>query len=188
MTKSANAVPPGTVTAREPRPFLFLDPVSVPVTEAALDPVGIAVLGACAGDHLAMLVRALVDHTIELQNRRALLTGRRQPIHLSVLNRRRRCARSWLNAILAGRIDETTCRNVATQWIPTLAASGPDLAHATRAGRSCIEFVRGALTALVFDEPAENLLAHARALHVLETVLGVHLAAVQSAWRRISSR
>jgi hypothetical protein len=30
----------------------------------------------------------------------------------------------------------------------------------------------------LFDAPTENLLGHARALHVLELVLGMHLAAI----------
>ncbi|MEI6130522.1 MAG: hypothetical protein WCR59_10695, partial [Planctomycetota bacterium] len=67
---------------------------------------------------------------------------------------------------------------VAHQWLPTLAGNVDDPAELRRQAASCIEFVRGAITGLIFDAPADNLLGHARALHVLEIVLGLHLAAV----------
>ena len=38
-------------------------------------------------------------------------------------------------------------------------------------------------TAVLFDQPEDNLLGHARALHVLETVLSVHLSAAEEALR-----
>jgi len=38
--------------------------------------------------------------------------------------------------------------------------------------------VRGALTACVFDEAADNLLPHAKAEHVIEATLQAHLAAL----------
>lgn len=177
MTKSVVSVKDGSPTAvREPRPFLYLEPARLPRRDEPLDPVGRDRLEAVLTPAIPQLVRALVDFTIALQNRSALERGHAQPIQLSVLNRRRRAARSWLLAIAAGKIDAATRHAVATQWIPTLVASGPELGRATGPGRRLLEFVRGAATAWLFDEPAESLLPHARALQVLETTLAVHLA------------
>lgn len=47
-----------------------------------------------------------------------------------------------------------------------------------------VEFVRGAVTACIFDQPAANLLSHAKALHALESTLSAHLAAVWHAGRK----
>ncbi len=163
---------------REPRPFLYLEPARLPLrADRALATDG-RYLEAAAGHSVPALVRSLVDYTIALQNRRALERGNPQPIQLSVLNRRRRAARSWILAVLAGKVDAAPQHAVATQWLPMLTGTGPDLTKATRPGRTLIEFLRGSITACIFDDPAENLLPHARALHVLETVLSVHLAAI----------
>ncbi len=174
MTKSV-------ILGREPRPFLFLEPARVPARAVAVDAAGLAWLAAAADDAVPALVRSVVDYSIVLRNERLAARGRQQPIQVSVLNRRRRAARAWILAVLAGRTDGATQHAVSTQWIPTLCGAGPDLEHAAAHGPRFVEFLRGALTALVFAEPAENLLPHARALHVLETVLAVHLAAVKSA-------
>lgn len=184
MTKST--VPDANVAiaaVREPRPFLFLEPARLPVRKHTIDAEGTAHLQTTAEPSLPALVRSLVDHTIERQNRRAIERGIPQPIQLSVLNRRRRAARSWLLAVLSGKVDAATQHAVATQWLPTLTGTGPDLRLAQRPSRVLIEFVRGAVTACIFDAPAANLLPQARALHVLETTLSVHLAAVLQAAR-----
>ena len=179
MTKSIlddGRVAPTAV--REPRPFLYLEPARLPCREDSVDAVGRRNLEAAAADTVPLLVRSLVDYTIARQNRRALERGNPQPIQLSVLNRRRRAARSWILAILQGKVDGATQHAVATQWIPTLTGTGPDLRRASGPGRTLVEFVRGAITACLFDEPAANLLPLAKALFALETVLSVHLAAI----------
>jgi hypothetical protein len=163
---------------REPRPFLFLEPARLPLREASVDPTGQQRLEAAVLPQIPQLVRSLVDFTIARQNRRAQQRGRPQPIPMSVLNRRRRAARTWLLAIAAGQCDGATRHAVATQWLPMLCGTGPDLAEVARPGRVLVEFLRGALTACLFDAPTENLLPAARALHVLETTLATHLAAL----------
>ena len=156
---------------------MFLEPARLPVTVGARFAEDCRYLEAAAGHSLPALVRSLVDHTIALQNKRAIERGNPQPISMSVLNRRRRAARSWLLAVLAGRLDDETLRTVATAWMPLLTGAGHETTKVVKWSRSLIEFVRGAVTACIFDEPADDLLPHARALHVLETVLAAHLAA-----------
>lgn len=184
MTKST--VPEANVAiaaVREVRPFLFLEPAPLPLRKNLIDAVAAAHLHAAVEGSLPMLVRALIDLTIERHNRRAQLRGLRQPIPVSVLNRRRRAARSWLLAVIAGKVDAATRHAVATQWLPLLCGTGPDPRLAARPTRVLIEFVRGAITACIFDQPAANLLPEAKALHALETTLSVHLAAVLQAVR-----
>lgn len=183
MTKPSSPEVAPAATSREPRPFSHLRPRLFTVDPPSIDVGGRAVLEARTAEFVPALVRALVDHTIALQNRRALVSGRSQAIALSVLNRRRRAARAWLQAVIAGAVDRATLHAVASQWLPTLAGNLPTPAGALATGRSCIEFVRGALTGLIFDTPAENLLGHARAQHVLETVLATHLAAFEESLR-----
>ncbi|MBL8729141.1 MAG: hypothetical protein JNM25_11960 [Planctomycetes bacterium] len=179
MTKSTVPDANVAITAvREPRPFLFLEPAPLPLRKNAIDAVGAAHLHAAAEGWVPMLVRSLIDFTIERHNRLALLRGIPQPIQLSVLNRRRRAARSWLLAVIAGKVDAATRHAVATQWLPLLAGTGPELRLVAPPARVLIEFVRGAITACIFDLPAANLLPEAKALHALETTLSVHLAAV----------
>lgn len=179
MTKSAVSVKDTTsAVLREVRPFLYLEPARLPLANVPVDTIGLARLDASVSPSIPQLVRSLVDFTIALQNRRALESGNVQPIQLSVLNRRRRAARSWLLAIVGGKSDAATRHAVATQWVPVLTGTGPELARAAASGRALIEFVRGAITACVFDEPSENLLDHAKALHVLESTLAAHLAGV----------
>ena len=170
--------------AREPRPFLFLEPQRVTSQSAAFAPPDVAYLDAAATDSVPALVRAIVGFTIALQNRRALEHGDVHPIQLSVLNRRRRAARAWLVAILAGRTDASTQHAVATQWLPTLCGTGPDVAACSAPASRLVEFVRGAVTACLFDAPSDNLLPHAKALFVLEQTLAIHLGAVRNAARR----
>lgn len=180
MTKSTvPAADTAAIAVREVQPFAFLEPARLPLRNAPRDEGGQRWLAEHVLPELPMLVRMLVDYTIERQNKRALERGNPQPIAMSVLNRRRRIARTWLLAILDGKVDAATWHAVATQWLPVLCGTGPDLAAVARPGRVLIEFVRGALTASVFDEAQPNLLPHARALHVLESTLAVHLSALQ---------
>ncbi|MBK8974823.1 MAG: hypothetical protein IPM29_02765 [Planctomycetes bacterium] len=98
------------------------------------------------------------------------------------VNRRLRAARLWINAILAGDVSARTCGMVTDAWLPQLAASDDDPAAALRAvGRPAIEFLRGALSAVIFRRARANLVPHARALHALEVVLARHLAAIEAA-------
>ncbi|MBL8754405.1 MAG: hypothetical protein JNK15_13970 [Planctomycetes bacterium] len=175
MTKSDVSVKDTVSVPREVRPFLLLAPApAAPVHE----PAGLARLDQALGDQIPQLVRSLVDYTIARQNGRALERGNPQPIPLSVLNRRRRAARSWLVAIAAGLADPATAHTFAAQWLPLLTGTGPDLAAAVAPGRDLVEFVRGACTACIFDAPCASLLPHAKALHVLEATLATHLGAL----------
>ena len=113
MTKSAHPpVSAGPAPRREPRAFSFLTPRLVTATPPAIDLGGKAVLAARVNDYVPALVRAIVDHTIALQNRRGLESGNRQPIQVSVLNRRRRAARARVQAVLSGaaRLSLASCR------------------------------------------------------------------------------
>ena len=189
MTKSVVSVENDVqAIAREPRPFLFLEPARLPLRPIAIDPLGLERLDAEVGEAVPALARSVVNYSIALQNRSALERGNRQPIQLSVLNRRRRAARAWLNAVLAGQTDAATLHAVGTQWLPVLCGSGPDARPAPAVARRFVEFVRGAITAHLFSEPCENLLPHARALHVLETVLAMHLAGAVTAARATATR
>ena len=165
---------------KEPRPFLYLEPKEVPRDPAILAE-GVAELATLILDQIPALVRALINHTIAMQNRRTLLTGRRQAIPISVLNRRRRSARAWILAVIHGQMDRATLHAVSHVWIPQLAGTGPELRHAARAGRSCMEFLRGAITAHIFEHPEENLVPAAKALQALEIVMGTHLQALSEA-------
>jgi len=181
MTKSVVSVGNATqAIAREPRPFLFLEPARASARDVIIDATGLEQLDSAADEAVPTLVRSLVNFSIALQNRSPLERGTQQPIQVSVLNRRRRVARAWLNAVLAGKVDSATQHAFATQWIPTLCGTGPERKPAPEHGGKFVEFLRGALTALIFSEPAANLLGHVRALHVLESVLAVHLAALSA--------
>ncbi len=189
MTKSVLSVENDVqAIAREPRPFLFLEPARLPLRPVAIDPIGLERLDAEVGEAVPALARSVVNYSIALQNRSALERGNRQPIQLSVPNRRRRAARAWLNAVIAGQTDAATLHAVGTQWLPVLCGSGPDARPAPAVARRFVEFVRGAITAHLFSEPCENLLPHARALHVLETVLAMHLAGAVTAARAATTR
>jgi len=157
-----------------PRPFLYLKPARLPLPTQPVDAIGMRGLERALSPHVGHMVRCVVDYTIARQNRDDLLA---QPIRMPVLNRRRRAARSWLLAIVDGRCDGATRHAVATQWLPLLCGTGPDLADSAAPGRELIEFVRGVATAMLFDQPVANLLPRARALHCLELTLAVHLAA-----------
>jgi hypothetical protein len=175
MTKSEGSNRDATM-GREPRPFLYLKAASLPLASESGDPQGVTQLTQRLQPQISQIVRGLVDYTIARHNARSRSA---QPIQMSVLNRRRRAARSWLLAISEGRFDAVTRHAVATQWLPLLCGTGPDLEWSVGPASALIEYVRGAVTACIFDEPQPNLLPHARALHVLETALSAHLAAVQ---------
>lgn len=177
--KSATALAATPATGREPRPFLYLDPQPLGANPPQFDERGRDCLQVAAACDIPALVRGLVNFTIAQQNGRALETGKRVPIAISVLNRRRRSARAWIMAILSGMADEPTLHSLVKTWAPHLTGAGSDAAAMLEPIGRCVEYVRGAITASIFEQPAENLLPHARALHVLETVLGVHLAALQ---------
>ncbi len=171
-------------STREPRPFVRIEPKGGAGVLPAEAKRGIAWLRSCAESRAAWLANALVDFTIARDLRRQRGRGRTEPIQVAVLNRRRRAARSWIEAILAGAIDAATLRSLAHSWLPQLCGTGPELDKSLVLGRGLFEFVRGALTALVFEEPQENLLPEARAMHGLEIVLATHLQAAVSAAHR----
>lgn len=173
----------GSASPRVPRAFSFLKPRLVTAAPPEIDVGGRAVLAARVQECIPALARALVDHSVAMLNEHGLSIGNRQPIQLSVLNRRRRAARAWLQSVVSGQVDLPTLHAVATQWLPMLAGHGRDPETVRRTIRTAVEFVRGTVTGALFDEPEDNLLGHARALHVLETVLSVHLAAAEEALR-----
>lgn len=176
--------PVGAVAVREPRPFLYLTPMATAAEPVAVDAAGVALLDRLTSDHVPALVRSLVRHSLAVGVRGGRTAAGSVPLPISVLNRRRRSARAWIQAVLAGAVDSGTLHAVAHTWAPQLAGTGPDLRRCVRAARSCVEFLRGALTALVFDRPADNLVPEARALQALEAVLAAHLGAIRAAARR----
>lgn len=175
VTDQENVAP---ATKREPRPFLFIDPMPSVTNDIEFKVDELQELETLASASVQVFVRSLVNFTIALQNRRALEHGNVQPIQLSVLNRRRRAAREWIVAIVAGKVDAGTCYTAATQWLPTLCGTGPDVSHCVDRARNLVEFVRGSITASIFAEPAENLVPQAKALYVLENVLAMHFGTV----------
>jgi hypothetical protein len=154
------------------------------MSPVAIDAGGLALLGERAGDDVPMLVRSLVAHTMALQLRGGMNVVTATPLPISVLNRRRRSARAWIQAILSGGTDAATLHALTHTWAPQLAGTGPDLRACEKTAHSCIEFLRGAITALIVREPQDNLLPEAHAIHALETVLAVHLGAIQAAGAR----
>jgi len=177
----ANSATDDVATAlhKEPRPFLYLEPQPIPRADDPAVTEGVAELEACAIDDVPALVRALVNHTIALQQRDSLRNGTARPIPISVLNRRRRSARAWAVAVIMGRTDRATLHALTHTWVPQLAGTGPEIRKAARTGYLCMEFLRGAITARIFDAPAANLVPSAKALFALERVLGVHLQALR---------
>ena len=122
MTKSAQiSVTVAATPTREPRPFSYLAPRLRNTELPAIDNGGRAVLAVRVGEYVPALVRAVIDHSIALQNRRGLESGNPKPIAMSVLNRRRRVARAWIQAVVGGLVDLPTLHAAATQWLPTLA-------------------------------------------------------------------
>lgn len=178
-SKTAN----GGTPSRVPHAFSFLKPRLVTTTPPEIDMGGKALLAARVQECIPALARALVDYSIAAHNEHGRAIGNRQPIQISVLNRRRRAARAWIQSVVSAQVDMPTLHAVATQWLPMLAGHGRDIDVVRKTIRTAVEFVRGTITGAMFDEPEDNLLGHARALHVLETVLAVHLAAAEEALR-----
>ncbi len=170
-----------STSRREARPFLYLDPKPISTEETRVEARDLELLDRAVSGRVASLVRSLVNHTIELQNEKNRNIGRTQPIAVSVLNRRRRSARAWILSVLAGKTGADTLHAFTHTWMPQLAGTGPDIARAAGTGRRCIEFLRGMITALIFDQPTDNLIPQARALRALETALAVHLQAFRVA-------
>ena len=178
--KTAKKEMESLTTAREPRPFLHIQPdprIELPTTASE----GLFELEEMVSADVPGLVKALVGYTLSAQNRLNMWAGRRVPPSVSTINRRRRAARQWIQSILAGSVDEQTLRSVGHAWIPQLAGSGPDLHEGSADGFACIEYIRGSVTSRIFDREAESLVPQAKALHAFESILAVHLAAYQRA-------
>jgi hypothetical protein len=156
-----------------------LEPIPIPARLPRSAQDGLAVLEGFVQRHAHALMRALVGFTFSTpEERRA---GAPQQQSASVLNRRRRAALEWIQAIIAGRIDSTTLHSLSHTWVPQLAGTGPDLHRCQQRASDFIEYLRGAITGLIMDRPQANLVPEAKALHALETVLAVHLGAVRNA-------
>ncbi len=186
MAKTAQRIEtpsPSPTAPRERRPFARLEPTTGSAALPGELHQGLTNLELCVGTQIAMLTRALVTYTLTAG--RADTIGRRTPPTISVLNRRRRAARLWIQAILAGRVDDDTRHTVATSLMPKLIGCGPEIHRAERAGELLVEYVRGAMHAAILDRPAANLVPEAAAIHALDTVLANHLDAfVQTARAR----
>jgi hypothetical protein len=137
---------------------------------------GLAYLQFIAGEDDQRLAQELVGYSLRRQSRRQAPFVRTPPF--SVLNRRRRVARLWVNAVFAGDVSPATLRSLTQSWLPQLCGTGPEAWRAVHAGREVVEFLRGAFTASVMDEPMACLLRHAKALHAMETTLAIHLGAI----------
>lgn len=169
----------GHRSIRTANPFVWLaaEPPAVALSAAAL--ACVPCLDGFAQDSAPWLVAALVGFTYDLGHERVRTSA--AATVTSVLNRRRRAATMWVQAILAGKADPATLRQLTTVWLPQLVGCGPELWRGARAGRDAIEYLRGAFTARIVVEPQGNLVPEARALHALEAVLGAHLFAWQTA-------
>ena len=161
------------------RPFLRLEPEPrAALTEDVCE--ALAVADDILSDQVPALVKGLVNYAIGFHIRRRA-TGRRVAPSVSAINRRRRASTQWIQAILAGRIDRESLHAIGHSWIPQLAGTGPDLHQSATLGRQCVEYLRGAITARVFERPAENLVPWAKAMWGIETVLAIHLDAFEEA-------
>ncbi len=139
---------------------------------------GLAYLQLLAADDDVLIARCLVQFSLEARAPRGVPPTRLPGV--SVLNRRRRAARLWVNAILAGDLSRETLRSLTHVWLPQLAGTGPEPRRAAWHGRRSIEFLRGAFSASVMAGPRANLIRYAKALHALEAVLAGHLLAIRS--------
>ncbi|MHC5063085.1 MAG: hypothetical protein ACYTG5_03815 [Planctomycetota bacterium] len=160
---------------REARPFVWLQPSALPSSLPADAAKGLEALNAYLGDAVPQLVRNLVQYSLVSSQDRT----RSQAPSASVLNRRRRSARLWINSVLAGSIDANTINALVMTWGPQLAGTGPNPRRAVRRVQGFVEFLRGNMTALICDEPEENLVPQAQGICALEAVLGVHLGALR---------
>ena len=138
---------------------------------------GLAYLQIFAEADTAAMMRTLVRFSVEIQSPAERPFVRAPGIN--VLNRRRRSALLWINSILDGNVSPEALRQLTRVWLPQLAGCGHETQRAARRGRAFVEFVRGLMTASIFDQQADDLLRHAKALYTLETVLGANLRAIQ---------
>jgi hypothetical protein len=178
QSRAGGIARPAVPAARARCPFVWLEPSAVLARLPADAEAGLPYLQILAGDGLSRFARDLVDFSFV-----ALDPMRRKPERapgIGILNRRRRAARLWILAVLRGDVTSDTLHALTRTWLPHLAGTGPEAHRAARVGRACVEFLRGAITAFLFDEPDENLVRRARALHALETVLGMHLQAIRA--------
>ncbi len=142
----------------------------------------LAALQRLAGPQAARISHELVQHTLRMRPGSHVPFLRVPPF--SVLNRRRRAARLWINAVLCGDTSPETLRNLTRSWLPQLTGTGPDPRRAAESGPGFVEFLRGSLAAVASpDGPAENLLPLFDALHAADVVLQAHLAAIAAASR-----
>ncbi|MDA0375108.1 MAG: hypothetical protein O2865_15090 [Planctomycetota bacterium] len=153
--------------------------IAHPVSDPAPSPgaPGLAALQRLASAHAARLGHELVQHTLRLRS------GSRAPFTrvppFSVLNRRRRAARLWVNAILGGDTSPATMRNLTRSWLPQLTGTGPEPRRAAPSGPGFVEFLRGALAAVTTpDGPVGDLTPVLEALNAGDHVLRVHLEAI----------
>lgn len=139
---------------------------------------GIAYLQFIAGEEDARIAQALVHASFRTRAPAGTVFVREPSI--SVRNRRRRAARLWVNAILAGDVSAPALKALTHSWLPQLAGTGPDAWRGQPAGRRFVEYLRGAFTAAVMTDAMPCLIRHAKALHALESILAVHLGAIVS--------
>lgn len=137
-------------------------------------------------EDVQVLVRVLVDAMMRRRHARSRAADRLPSTSIQELNRGRRAARSWLHAILSGRIDQGTRHAMLHVWLPELGLS----AHAAdwREVQDTFELLRGAATGLIAGAPEDNLVPQAKAVHALDAVLALHLGfvevAIRNAWHR----
>ncbi len=166
-------------------PFQWLAPQEVPSILGADISAGLDDLEFFVGAHVQVLVRALVNYTLAWDQAVARQQGRQPAVGVEVLNRRRRVARSWLLAILGGKVQRETLEDLQGQWLPQLRAqlrttAAGDAGQSAIPCRNLVEFLRGAISALIMEQPADNLLPQAKALYSLETILAIHLQVAQA--------
>jgi hypothetical protein len=138
---------------------------------------GVAALQRLAFEHAARISHELVQHTLRLRPGSSVPFLRVPPF--SVLNRRRRAARLWVNAVLVADTSPETLRNLTRTWLPQLTGTGPDPRLAAPSGPGLVEFLRGALAAVASpDGPVEDLSPLFDALHAADQVLRAHLGAI----------
>jgi hypothetical protein len=153
-------------------------PTALPVSPARSPrEQDLASLKRLAGAHAARLSHELVQHTLRMRPGSRVPFVRVPPF--SVLNRRRRAARLWVNAVLAGDTAPETLRNLTRSWLPQLTGTGPEPRMAAPSGPSYVEFLRGALAAVASpDGPEPDLGSLFDALHAADLVLRAHLGAI----------
>jgi hypothetical protein len=89
----------------------------------------------------------------------------------SIRKLRRSAALQWLSATLEGRFDSEFSRLLRHRWIPILLADYRDAHPAPFLIESFYNFAEGFLTAYLFDQPSESIVAEAWTLHALRQAL-----------------